>query len=74
MAWGGGAAGFADGVGDLVVAGLELVDLGLQGGDAGPAVVSSMVPFSNAVKYRPIAACLVLIWARTAPASACRSA
>jgi hypothetical protein len=33
-----------------------------------------MVPFSNAVKYRSMAACLVLIWVRTAPASACRLA
>jgi hypothetical protein len=41
---------------------------------AGAAVVSSMVPFSNAVKYRSIAACLALIWDWSAPASACRSA
>ena len=36
MVWGGGGAGFAaEGVGDLLVAGLELADLGAQGGDAG---------------------------------------
>jgi hypothetical protein len=33
-----------------------------------------MVPFSKAVKYRSIAACLFLIWDWRAPASACRSA
>jgi hypothetical protein len=33
-----------------------------------------MVPFSNAVKYRSMAACLALIWACSAVASACRSA
>ena len=39
----------------------------------GPAVVSSMVPFSTTVKYRSIAAWLFLTWVGMALASASRA-
>jgi hypothetical protein len=45
------------------VASAELGDLVLEGLEAGPAVASSMVPFSNAVKYR----WMTLVWPPACP-------
>src|SRR6266542_4839355 len=39
----------------------------------GPAVASSMAPFSNAVWYLLIAASVVVIWVAMAASSSCRS-